>query len=47
MRKEGFREGGDGLDHGGRQRVAMECRRDTTDAEKDIQAHIATESFRG
>ena len=47
MRKEGFGEGGNGLDHGVRQRVAVESRRDTIDAEKDIQTHVATESFRG
>lgn len=41
MRKEGFGEGGEGLDHGARQRVAMESRRDTIDAEKDIQMHVA------
>lgn len=46
MRKEGFGEGEEGLDHGARQRVARESRRDSTDAEKDIQMHVAIESLR-
>lgn len=46
MSKEGFGEGEEGLDHRARQRVARESRRDTTDAEKDIQTHVAIESLR-
>lgn len=30
----------------GPERVSMESRRDTTDAEKEIKAHVAIESFR-